>query len=648
MTTDLRVSMVAGLTDRLTAPMQRMLSEANKRLAEVNTLSETATRKLAGLTAGANALGGGKGLGKLKEDLAGVSLETDRAAKNTGKLSALLAKLPGLARNIAAGYGAAKYVLADPLQRASDYELQLARVSNIAYADRGTVAGRQAGQREMDKAVRTAAMQGVTREDALVGLKTMIGAGTGRDDAMKLLPTIAKFSMAGEASMGDVANIALKAQQNFQIKPEQMPQAMQMALTAGKLGQFEFKDMAHWLPEQMSIAKNMLGMQGMGDLPTLLAANQFAARTAGSNSAAGNNLVNFLSKINSDDTRKDAAKLDIDLTGSLVKAREQGTNQVDAFMNLMRKTAEADPQYRQLQTRLQTARESGDKGDQVQTLGAMRDLMMGKSVGKLVQDRQAMLGLLGILNDPKGFNAMREDISKSQGGVDVDQATLMATSAMKFQQGENAMLSRQFDALQGVNQQLGDYQVRLAQLSGEYPQAAAALEALRLAALSAAAILAAMGVMQLLNKAPAVPTPVGGGGPVGRAAGVAAMLPAALAVGAAGVAGYAGGTALYRGALQDTKYGDKLGEEVARVMAFFGSDEAASSIASRNAYEASAKGPAPTAVGGSKGAPVSDRQELARAIDAIGNRPLQVKLFLDGREINAHTEEETAYQARRR
>lgn len=533
MTADLRIALTTSLNDRLVAPLKRSLGEVERTL-------DQSSQKLTGLSGRANALGNAAGPAKLKNELLGISQAADRAHASTKKLTDIL---PGLARGVGAAFAgiqAAKMVMATPLQRAADYELDLARASNIAYADRNTVKGRQAGQREMDASVRSATLQGVTRDDALLGLKTMIGAGTDRNDAMQLLPTLAKFSMAGEAKMSDVANIAIKAQQTFGIDPKQMPQALQMALNAGKLGQFEFKDMAHWLPEQMAISKNMLGMQGLGDLSTLLTANQFAAKSAGNNNGAGNNLVNFLGKINSTDTGNDAKKLGIDLTGSLVKARSEGTNPVDAFLGLMKKTAEKDPEYRKIQGRLQAAQESGDKKGEAATLGSMRDLMMGKSIGKLVQDRQALLGLLGILNDPEGFKKMRNDVRDSQGGVDVDQATLMATASMKNQQGENAMLNRQFDALQGFGGALGDAQVKLAELSTKYPDAAAGLEALKLGAYAAGAALMAVGAVNLISK---LPIPSGGpkvippvpGAP--RAGGSSIMNgPAAGAPGATGAA----------------------------------------------------------------------------------------------------------------
>ena len=83
----------------------------------------------------------------------------------------------------------------------------------------------------------------------------------------------------------------------------------------------------------------------------------------GSNEAesAGNNLVNFLSKINSADTSNDAKKLGSDLTGTLVKTRSQGMSPIDAFVALIKQTAERDTEYAKVRGRLQSAQASGDK-----------------------------------------------------------------------------------------------------------------------------------------------------------------------------------------------------------------------------------------------------------------------------------------------
>ncbi|MFX7140141.1 hypothetical protein ABTH88_19650, partial [Acinetobacter baumannii] len=73
-----------------------------------------------------------------------------------------------------------------------------------------------------------------------------------------------------------------------------------------------------------------LGMKGERGLAQLLALNQAAITTAGSTDAAGNNVVNLLSKINSSDTQNDFKKQGINLTGSLQAAAGKGIDPITA------------------------------------------------------------------------------------------------------------------------------------------------------------------------------------------------------------------------------------------------------------------------------------------------------------------------------
>ncbi|MCP5613365.1 phage tail tape measure protein, partial [Klebsiella pneumoniae] len=80
----------------------------------------------------------------------------------------------------------------------------------------------------------------------------------------------------------------------------------------------------------------------LGDLAVLLGINQASAITAGSTDEAGNNVVNLLAKINSQDAATSAAKIvyngkGIDLPGSLVAARGKGINALDAFSGIVDK-----------------------------------------------------------------------------------------------------------------------------------------------------------------------------------------------------------------------------------------------------------------------------------------------------------------------
>ncbi|NHX33633.1 phage tail tape measure protein, partial [Escherichia coli] len=80
--------------------------------------------------------------------------------------------------------------------------------------------------------------------------------------------------------------------------PKDIKTALDMALKGGQEGAFELPDMAKWLAQQLSAA-NSVGMNGLDDFASIVAANQAVVSTAGTNDQAGNNLMNFLLKLNS-------------------------------------------------------------------------------------------------------------------------------------------------------------------------------------------------------------------------------------------------------------------------------------------------------------------------------------------------------------
>ena len=585
MSGNLNLALTLSLNDRLIGPLQRAFGDVKRTIGDGARELDNVVRS-SGRAADALGKVGQKGreAGKAAADLRGIGAAAEDAEKRVGRLHAALGQLTGIAgkgASIFAGFKAAQAVLADPRERAQAYELSLAKLSNVLYTDRRTVSGRQAGQVELDSSIRRATQEGVTREDALGGLR-VVGAAGGidRKDAMSILPTLAKFSVAGEASMEDVAALAVKSMKGFNIKPDQLPKIMEMALVSGQMGNFEFKDMAKWLPQQMAMSKSMLGMSGIADFGQLLAINQMAVNTAGGSQEAGNNVVNFLGKINSADTQKDFQRAGIDLTGTLANARGTGVRPVDAFLNLLEGQFAKDKGYTALQDKLKSARASGDPTGEAQTLEAMRGIFAGSVMGKFIQDRQAQMGMVGVLNDRTGLARLQQEAAARSGESDLSQETLMATSAMKNTVADSAQQARQYDALKGVNEALADHRLKLADLSGRYPEAAKWLERVSLAAQAAAAGLAVFGLGNLLTKALPGATP---GAALGAGAGGLAARAGIL--GLTGALAYGAGTLLNDHVIAGTKVGDGIGEMIANVMAFLGSDDAREALASQTALK---------------------------------------------------------------
>lgn len=275
------------------------------------------------------------------------------------------------------------------LARPISFEKRLALMANTAYADRD-VAGRIAGMQGLEKAVNTAVRQGGGgRDQAAEALDAMLASGAVKADAAtKLLPTIQKFATASGAGSNEIAEIVIRGIQQKFFTEGQAGQALDKAMAAGQAGGFELKDMAKWLPKMMALGS---GMKSMAGFEQILAYAQASAVTAGSRDEAGNNLVNLLQKLNSKDTAKDFKDHGIDLTGALTRAREKGKLPLEAFAQLVDEhIVRKDKRYAKLQARLGKAQGA----ERQQILSDMADLANASAVGKVVQDRQALLALI--------------------------------------------------------------------------------------------------------------------------------------------------------------------------------------------------------------------------------------------------------------
>lgn len=383
--------------------------------------------------------------------------DIDKAAQKAGsnRMSGLLDAMRSLGREaanvlntitrIGAGVAAGSYAVARMAAPSMEYDRRLALMANTAFAGRDTQ-GRISGKSELDAAIQAAVrMGGGTRESAAETLDKMLASGAiSAGSASKLLPTLMRASTATGASAGDLADIAIRAKQTFGLSDEDLPSALDKAITAGQAGGFELRDMARWLPQQMAAAR-LSGLTGMGGLQTLLAYNQAAAITAGTKDEAGNNLVNLLAKINSRDTSRDAEKEGIDLSGTLAAARAKGINGLDAFLGIADKIAAGDSAYVKL--RAQAAGETGD--ERKATLQAMGDILQGSAIGKIIQDRQALMALVGAMNNREYMAGIEQRMQSAGGETLRSFGTVADTTSFALQQAKtekDIAAQRIFDA----------------------------------------------------------------------------------------------------------------------------------------------------------------------------------------------------------
>jgi TP901 family phage tail tape measure protein len=437
---DMQVQAEIRLKDNLSKPAQTALESVGKAAKKAGDATAAmpasgGAKKLAGdATDAAHALsavervakkmqgalrGADQAAGKLRGTMRGAVDQMKQLGKGVGKR--FDSALKGGAAVVGAGYAAKASI-----QKSVSYESQLLDMANVAYADRNAK-GRIAGAKDLDAVVKASIREGGgTRESAASALNTMLAAGTDEVTAKKLLPTIQKAATASGASGEELASILTKGISQGLFTAEDAPAVIDKAIKAGEAGAFELKDMARWLPQIFSAGK---GMKNMAGYEAHLANLQGIAQVTGSKDQAGNAYFNLLGKITSTETAKNFKKMKIDLAGEIAKGVAKGEDPVTVFARLTEKVIGKDRKYQELQKRIASAKDPEEKR---QLLEQAADYLQGTAIGKVIQDREALLGLSGILSQRQMIATVREGIQNAEGATDT--SFQVKSSSGEFQQ----------------------------------------------------------------------------------------------------------------------------------------------------------------------------------------------------------------------
>lgn len=511
-------------------------------------LTEAAYQRLAA-SGQASARELGRAQDAVRQKVAGLRQEMEGVKSTALGMGTALKAAVG----VVGAYQAGKMVLSGPLNRGMSYDRQLVHASNTMFAGQSLEA-RKAGMGTVHAAVKAAVQHGGTPEEALAAYQGLAGSGEYKNAAeiAVALPQIVRAASATGGTSEQFSNIALAAKRNLGLTD--FNRVANMATTAGQLGGFEIKDMAKGLPEQLAAAKNA-GLTGYSGYAALLALNQAAVSTAGTTDSASNNVVNILNKINSRDTANDFKKLGVDLDGSLLKAQEKGTNTLEAFGNLVDRVVAKDKRYGALNEKARNT--TGE--EQKQIYSNMAQIVEGAGIGKVLQDRQALMGFLAYRNqhDKYGqFGTNTQAIFNTGDSVGENQALVSQTASFKTEvMAANKALAMQ-EALDKVNPLLGSMADGITELIREYPTLAAATAGTTLAttALAASATAASLALALIGKNIPGLPLPGGavpGGSntPSGGTPGPAQTLATSAGLRALGIAGaplaVMGGVALW-------------------------------------------------------------------------------------------------------
>lgn len=425
--------------DALAATKKDVGTQAYERTAQAADKAATAIDKVArsadrARDANGRFSGSGSGLGRVAQDAAQAERSMGRLeamARRTGTALSKVGGGMGAARDAGASLMAGGYVAARAVQKPIAYEKQLAEMANSTYRKRDA-AGRIAGMKDLDEAVKEAVRKGGgSREQAAGALGTMIRGDLDDATARRLLPLVQKTATAAQADPNELAMILVKGIKQGQFKVDEAEEALEMALRAGDAGQFELKDQARWLPQVFSEGK---GMKGMGGYKQHLANLQAIAEVTGSSDQAGNAYYNLLGKLTAPDTAKNLENFGVNLPKELEKAATEGEDPVSAFVRIVEeRVVNTNRSYKKLKAQLANA-----KGPERQALlQQAEEILQGSAVGRILQDREARLGFVGIMSQGETKKNVLAELDNAKGAIDASYKVMASTTDAQLQQAAN-------------------------------------------------------------------------------------------------------------------------------------------------------------------------------------------------------------------
>ena len=459
--------------DALAATKKDAGAQAYERTAQAADKAATAIDKVARSAdrardaSGRFVSGSGSGLGRVAQDAARAERSMGRLeamARRTGTALSKMGGAMGTARDVGAGLMAGGYVAARAVQKPIAYEKQLAGMANVAYSDRG-VKGRIAGMKELDAVIAASVREGGgSREQAAGALNSMLAAGTDIETAKNLLPVVQKAATAAQADPNELALVLVKGIQQGQFKPEQAKAALEKAIRAGEAGQFELKDMARWLPQIMAAGKGMKGMEGYEQH---LANLQAVAQVTGSSDQAGNAYFNLLGKLTAPDAAKNFEDFGVNLPKELSAAAQRGEDPVSAFARLVeQRVVNTNRSYKKIKAQLATAKGA----DRQALLQQAAEILQGSAVGRIIQDREAMLGLVGVMNQGATKRDVLDQLKEADGAIDTSYSVMASTTDAQLQQAANEKDIAASDAFSEVKPHIDNMLTGLRDAAQEFPR----------------------------------------------------------------------------------------------------------------------------------------------------------------------------------
>lgn len=302
-----------------------------------------------------------------------------------------------------------------PIQQAAAWDAQL---RDIAVTAGKTGAEVERSIAEMSSRYQKLAFDtGHSAANVAKGAQLLIASGMDTGLIDRLMPTISRVATATGATIEDTAKTAFSLSDSLKVPADQMEAMLGKLVVAGKLGRFEFKNMATEFPA-LTAQMAKLGITGAEAVEHLGSSLQIAMLGTANPSEAANNLKNFLTKINAPEAIKKFEKeMKVDVTGVMTDAAAKGINPVEAVIQKMSDKMKVPSA--EIDKIMKKANASGmsDKDKEATIRKQVAQLIQGTKVGKVYADMQVLDFLVPTLLNLDKLKEFKSQIKAA--GVDV-------------------------------------------------------------------------------------------------------------------------------------------------------------------------------------------------------------------------------------
>lgn len=447
---------------------QSIRREINQTLAAYNRLSRSGTMSASEQTRAWNQTQAT--VARLKRELG----ETERTYQRLARVGKTVGAIGG-------GLIAGAMVMRKPIENQMEYDSELRKQANFAYSDRD-LAGRQAGMKTIDAAIKRAIREGGGDiSGAFHAMETMQRSGTmGRDQVFGALPGVMKISSATETDPAAVASLQSSAF-NFGLNEKDAHAGLSVATTMSQHGMVDMALLAKEMPKALESAKS-IGLHGRTGYSQVGALFEAAARGAGSPEEAATfttNLLNELSAPTLANNFKQAkvGKRGIDIRALIRADAAKGLTPLDTVDRGIRAMDEHDPQFVALNK--QIARTApGEARDQLE---ARRDQIHGQNVGRIFTNEYSRMGFLNWERNKDYYHKLIKegnaqfDMPEGKTSADLDSELIQESPAYQVNKAKNETIVAANDTAAPLAKSFGDVADKASELAKEFPKLTTAI-----------------------------------------------------------------------------------------------------------------------------------------------------------------------------